>query len=165
MDITTALRNKPRKRATMVERTGLSDEAFDRLVERVLSGPGLVNLYQAIARVDRVPLPQRDTAEIVSAALAGECEISHEALELFCAFLGSVAGNVALTLGARGGLFIGGGISARFPEFLSASSFRERFEAKGRMSDYLARIPTAIIVRPDPAFLGLAAIARRSFKT
>lgn len=131
-------------------------------VERVLSGPGLVQLYHAIAMVDGTTIPQRSSSEIVSHALAGDCKVSAETLELFCAFLGSVAGNVALTLGARGGLFIGGGIALRFTDFLRRSAFRERFEAKGRMSAYLNRIPTAVIVRPNPAFLGLSYLARES---
>lgn len=129
-------------------------------IERVLSGSGLMQLYHAIARVDGVTVPERDSREIVEHALADDCKVSRETLELFCAFLGSVAGNVALTLGARGGVFIGGGIAPRFTDFLRASAFRERFEAKGRMSSYLARIPTAVIVHPMPAFLGLAYLAR-----
>lgn len=128
-------------------------------VERVLSGSGLMQLYHAIARVDGVTVPERDSSEIVEHALADDCKVSRETLELFCAFLGSVAGNVALTLGARGGLFIGGGIAPRFTDFLRASAFRERFEAKGRLSSYLARIPTAVIVHPTPAFVGLAHLA------
>ena len=131
-------------------------------VERVLSGSGLVQLYHALARVDGLTVPERDNGEIVAAALANGCRVSRETLELFCAFLGSVAGNVALTLGARGGVLIGGGIAPRFTDFLRQSAFRERFEAKGRMSSYLAQIPTAIIVRPDPAFAGLAHLAGRS---
>ena len=131
-------------------------------VERVLSGAGLVQLYHALARVDGLTVPERDNSEIVAAALADDCKVSRETLELFCAFLGSVAGNVALTLGARGGVLIGGGIAPRFTDFLRQSAFRERFEAKGRMSSYLAQIPTAIIVRPDPAFAGLAHLAGRS---
>jgi glucokinase len=131
-------------------------------VERVLSGPGLVQLYHAIARVDGTTVPERSAREIVEHAMAGDNNVCRETLEQFCAFLGSTAGNVALTLGARGGIFIGGGIALRFTEFLRRSAFRERFEAKGRMSSYLARIPTAVIVRPDPAFLGLAHIARAS---
>jgi glucokinase len=129
-------------------------------VERVLSGSGLMQLYHAIARVDDETVPERDSSEIVAHALAGDCKVSREALDLFCAFLGSVAGNIALTLGARGGLFIGGGIAPRFTDFLRASAFRERFEAKGRLSSYLARIPTAVIVHPTPAFVGLAHLAR-----
>lgn len=129
-------------------------------VERVLSGSGLMQLYHAIARVDGTTVPERDNSEIVSHALAGDCEVSRETLELFCAFLGSAAGNVALTLGARGGIFIAGGIVPRFIEFLRQSAFRERFEAKGRMSTYLSHIPTAVIVHPTPAFLGLAYLAK-----
>jgi glucokinase len=128
-------------------------------VERVLSGSGLMQLYHAIARVDDATVPERDSSEIVEHALADDCKVSREALELFCAFLGSVAGNVALTMGARGGVFIGGGIAPRFTDFLRSSAFRERFEAKGRMSSYLARIPTAVIVHPMPAFIGLAHLA------
>ena len=80
-------------------------------VERVLSGSGLMQLYHAIARVDGEAVPERDSGEIVAHALADDCKVSREALELFCAFLGSVAGNVALTMGARGGVFIAGGIA------------------------------------------------------
>ncbi|HYR66326.1 MAG TPA: glucokinase [Reyranella sp.] len=140
----------------------LREQVHHVSVERVLSGPGLVQLYHAIALVDGTTVPERSSSEIVSHAIAGDCKVCRETLELFCAFLGSVAGNIALTLGARGGLFIGGGIALRFTEFLRRSAFRERFEAKGRMSAYLARIPTAVIVRPNPAFLGLAYLARQS---
>lgn len=129
-------------------------------VERVLSGSGLMHLYHAIARVDGKTVPERDSGEIVSHALAGDCEVSRETLELFCAFLGSAAGNIALTLGARGGVFIAGGIAPRFVDFLRQSAFRERFEAKGRMSTYLAQIPTAVIVHTTPAFIGLAHLAK-----
>ena len=131
-------------------------------VERVLSGPGLVQLYHAIAMVDGLTVPERTSADIVKHALAGDCPASRQALDMFCAFLGSVAGNVALTLGARGGLFIGGGVTPHFTDFLQRSAFRERFESKGPMSGYLARIPTAVIIRPDPAFLGLAWLASKS---
>lgn len=134
-------------------------------VERVLSGSGLIQLYHAIARVDGKAVPERDSGEIVAHALAGDCNVSREALDLFCAFLGSVAGNVALTLGARGGVFIGGGIAPRFIDFLRSSAFRERFEAKGRLSSYLTRIPTAVIVHPMPAMLGLAHLAQVSARS
>lgn len=129
-------------------------------VERVLSGSGLIQLYQAIARIDGKTVPPRDNSEIIQHALAGDCEVSRETLELFCAFLGGAAGNAALTLGARGGVFIAGGIVPRFTDFLQQSAFRERFESKGRMSAYLSRIPTAVIVHPRPAFVGLAYLAK-----
>jgi glucokinase len=130
-------------------------------IERVLSGPGLIELYEAIAALDRATVPQRGSAEIVAHALSGDCETSRATLEAFCGFLGSVAGNAALTLGTLGGLFIAGGIVPRFTDFLRQSAFRERFEAKGRLAPYLARIPTAVIVHPEPAFVGLARLARR----
>jgi glucokinase len=127
--------------------------------ERVLSGPGLENLYQAIAAVDGTAAPLRPAPEIINEALTGDCPVSVAALGEFCAMLGTVAGNLALTFGARGGVFIAGGIVPRFVEFLAASAFRERFEAKGRFASYLAGVPVRVIVHPDPAFLGLAALA------
>lgn len=130
-------------------------------VESVLSGPGLIQLYHAIAVTDGKTVPVRESGEIVEHALAGDCDVSRETLELFCAFLGSAAGNVALTLGARGGVFIAGGIAPRFTDFLRQSAFRERFVAKARMSSYLETIPTAVIVHPTPAFVGLAYLANR----
>ena len=125
-------------------------------IERVLSGNGLVHLYRAVAALDGLTVPERSTAEIVAFALNGKCRASRAALELFCALLGSSAGNIALTLGARGGVFIGGGLAPRFAEFLGQSAFRRHFEAKGRMSGYVATVPTCVIMHAHPAFLGLA---------
>jgi glucokinase len=126
--------------------------------ERVLSGPGLENLYRAVAAIDGVKPPLRPAAEIVTQALAGNCRVSVATLGCFCAMLGTMAGNLALTFGARGGIYIGGGIVPRFAEFLAASAFRERFESKGRFAAYLGQIPASVIAHPDPAFLGLAAL-------
>lgn len=123
--------------------------------ERVLSGEGLENLYRAAAAVDGIAVPTRRDAEILERALAGDCPASAAALDCFCDMLGTVAGNLALTLGALGGVYIAGGIVPRFVEHLAASRFRERFEAKGRFRPYLARIPTYVVVHPEPAFLGL----------
>jgi glucokinase len=144
--------------------TALRHQLHHVSVESVLSGPGLIQLYQAIARTDGRAVPPRDNSEIIEHALAGDCTVSRETLELFCAFLGSVAGNVALTLGARAGVFIAGGIAPRFTDFLQQSAFRERFEAKGRMSGYLSRIPTAVIIHQTPAFIGLAYLANRQHR-
>jgi glucokinase len=140
--------------------TALRDRLQHVSVERLMSGPGLVNLYHAIAEVDGLTVPQRSAAEIVEHALAGDNVECRNTLEAFCAFLGSVAGNAALTLGARAGVFIGGGIAPRFTDFIKQSPFRERFEAKGRMQPYLEKIPTWVIVHPYPAFVGLARLAR-----
>jgi len=80
---------------------------------------------------------------------------------MFCAMLGTVAGNLALTLGARGGIYIAGGIVPRLGAVFAASPFRRRFEEKGRFSSYVAAIPTFVMTHPTPAFLGLAALARQ----
>lgn len=123
--------------------------------ERVLSGPGLVNLYEAVAALEGRAVPQRDPAAIVDAARSGADPLCEEAIDLFCRFLGSFAGNVALTLGARGGVYIGGGIAPRLLPELRASRFRERFEGKGRFQSYLAGIPCLLInATVSPALIG-----------
>ena len=129
-------------------------------LERALSGDGLLNLYRAIATVDGRDCPARTAPEITAAALAGQCPISREALRTFCALLGAAAGDVALMFGARGGIFIGGGIVPAIVGHLDSTEFRRRFEGKGRLQPYLAAIPTMVVLRPDPAFPGLAAMAR-----
>ena len=123
--------------------------------ERVLSGDGLVRLYETLPRLAGDRAPERTAAEITEAALAQSCGASQAALDMFCALLGTFAGNVALTLGARGGIYIAGGIVPRILDYLAASEFRRRFEAKGRFRDYVSRIPVWIIRHPEPAFLGL----------
>lgn len=125
--------------------------------ERLLSGPGLVNLYRALANLQGKPPEGLDPAEVTGRGLAGSDELCRRALEHFCCLLGGFAGNLALTYGARGGVFLGGGILPRFPDFLAASGFRARFEDKGRFRDYLAAIPTFLITHPEPAFRGLLA--------
>lgn len=132
-------------------------------VERALSGPGLVNLYRALAAIDGLAVPQRDPGEITEAALRGTCPTSREAVDMFCAMLGTVAGNAALTFGARGGVYIGGGIAPRLGTYLADSEFRARFEAKGRFRAYAAAISSCVIVHPDPAFVGLQRIAEQTF--
>jgi glucokinase len=127
--------------------------------ERVLSGSGLENLHDTLAELDRLALPKRDAATIVQAGIDGTCSTSRAAIDMFCAMLGSVAGNLALTLGARGGVFIGGGILPRIPQILASSQFRARFEAKGRFNRYLEAIPTSLILDADAAFIGLRNLA------
>jgi glucokinase len=124
--------------------------------ERVLSGPGLAALYRGLAAADGEPLARRPTAaEISEAALSETDPRAVEAVEMFCALLGTAAGNLALTLGAVGGVLIAGGIVPRLGARFVASKFRGRFEEKGRLSAYLANIPTAVVTHPLPAFLGL----------
>ena len=126
--------------------------------ERVVSGDGLENIYQAIVALDGLALAPRSAADITKSALGGDCPVAHEALATFCAFLGSFAGNIALTFGARGGVYIAGGVSPRIVDFLGRSEFRNRFEAKGRLRPYLEAIPSYVIVHPAAAFLGLKSL-------
>jgi glucokinase len=123
--------------------------------ERVLSGPGLVNLYQAIAGLEGRDVPDRTPEEITQMALAGDCPTSVQSLDTFCAMLGTVAGNLALSLGAKGGVHVTGGIVPRFTDRFAGSAFRERFEAKGRFAGYLAEIPTFVVTHPYAALIGL----------
>ena len=125
--------------------------------ERLLSGPGLVNLYTALAEVEGWPAEALDPAAITDRALAGNCPHCRDALEIFCGALGTAAGNLAITLGAQGGVYIGGGIAPRLGEFFDRSPFRARFEAKGRFSSYLAAVPTWVITAANPALRGVAA--------
>ncbi len=126
--------------------------------ERVISGSGLENIYQAIAAFEGLEIPPRNAAEITQNGLSGDCQLSRRSLQTFCAFLGSFAGNVALTFGARGGVYIAGGISPRILDFLIRSEFRKRFEAKGRFRGYLEAIPSYVITHPAAALVGLKSL-------
>jgi glucokinase len=122
--------------------------------ERVLSGGGLVHLFEALCALEGRPAPRRTPAEISDPA-SGD-PLCHAAVRHFCAMLGTVAGNLALTLGAEGGLYIAGGIVPKLGPRFARSDFRPRFEAKGRLQPYLAAIPVYVITHPDPALFGLA---------
>ena len=125
--------------------------------ERALSGPGLVNLYEALCTLDGVAARPLDPAAVSTEAQAGSDARCVEALDLFLAWLGSVAGNLALTLGARGGMYIGGGIVPRLGDRIDRSTFRERFVAKGRFRAYLEAIPTWVVdAKTSPALIGAA---------
>ncbi len=126
--------------------------------ERAISGMGLVDIHRALCLADGEPPPEGwSAAEVSSAALSGQDPRSEEALEMMCALLGSVAGNLALTLGAKGGVYIGGGIVPRLGDWFGRSPFRRRFEAKGRFQPYLAEIPVWVInASQSPALAGAA---------
>ncbi|MDO6460465.1 glucokinase [Granulosicoccaceae sp. 1_MG-2023] len=124
--------------------------------ERLISGMGLQNLYAAICQLEGVTAEGLSPADISARAMAGGDGICEEALAVFCAQLGSVSGNLALTLGATGGVYIGGGIVPRLGDFFVNSAFRERFQAKGRFHDYLAAIPVYVIHNPHPALIGIS---------
>ena len=124
--------------------------------ERVISGPGLVNLYDALCALDR-SIPEGLTPqEITRRAKEGSCRHCMEAVSMFCALFGTLAGNLVLTLGAVGGLYIGGGVVQHLGRMFTTSPFRDRFEDKGRYVEYLAAVPVYLITSPLPAFIGLA---------
>jgi glucokinase len=124
--------------------------------ERVVSGPGLVNLYTALCELSGFPAASLEPSQITDPSVASRDPCAREATQMFCAMLGSVAGNLALTLGARGGVFVAGGIAPKLGASFIESPFRERFEAKGRLRPYLEAIPTYVVTRPLPALLGAA---------
>jgi glucokinase len=130
-------------------------------VERVLSGPGLVSLYLAVAALDGLKLDAKPIAhDIAKRAFAKSDPAAVEAVSLFTGWLGSVAGNFGLIMGAEGGVYIAGGIVAQWGDTFDAKLFRRRFEAKGRMKSYLAPIPCYVVTAKDLAFRGLAAMVR-----
>ena len=135
----------------------LRDKFGHASAERALSGMGLVNLYEALYTIDGIAAKALDPAGVTGAATAGSDARCVEAVEIFFGLLGSVAGNLALTLGARGGMYIGGGIIPRLGDWIERSTFRERFISKGRFRDYLDAIPTFLIhAETSPALIGAA---------
>ncbi|WP_211474565.1 glucokinase [Collimonas humicola] len=132
--------------------------------ERLLSGSGLELIYRALADSAGQPAQALFSPEILRRGLAGECAICDQTIACFCAMLGTIAGNVAVTLGALGGLYIGGGIVPRLGERFIRSNFRQRFERKGRFSGYLSQIPTYVITAEYPAFMGVAAILEEKLR-
>ena len=126
--------------------------------ERICSGPGIALIYRALAARDGKHVPADiDTPHVVAQAHSGDA-LALETVECFCGILGAFAGSIALTLGALGGVYIGGGVALKLGELFTRSSFRERFEAKGRFAQYLANVPTYLITAEYPAFLGVSAI-------
>lgn len=126
--------------------------------ERVCSGKGLVNIYEAIKILEqRTDLPERTAEDISAQAIAKSCPVCVEALDMMMAFLGNVAGNLALSLNAFGGIYLAGGICLQLGEAFMNSRFRAVFEAKGRYSDYLKSVPTYLILHPFVALVGLSA--------
>jgi len=152
--------------------------------ERFLSGPGLVNIVTALRELDGLPVHDFSPADVTARGMdayrarlsgksvassntssgndidvqndAGCDESCKEALQIFCQLLGSCAGNLVLTLGAEGGVYIGGGIVPRLGDFFIESDFRQEFEAKGRMQGYLEKVPSFVIHSPYPALVGAA---------
>lgn len=126
--------------------------------ERAVCGQGLADIHRAVQEIDGAPAVMAlDAAGVTAAALSQGDRAAREAVDLFCAFLGTVAGNLALTLGARGGVYIGGGMVPRLGNMFEQTPFRQRFENRGRFTVYLAQIPVYVIqAAQSPALRGAA---------
>jgi glucokinase len=132
-------------------------EHFDRVsTERLVSGPGIENIYWALTRLREEKRAHLSPAEIFEAGVNNTDELAAEAAHLFFEILGQEAGNLALTLGAADGIYIAGGIAKRYPDFLKNSRFRSGFESKGRYRSLMERIPTQLILHDQPGLLGAA---------
>jgi glucokinase len=135
-------------------------EEFDRVSsERLVSGSGLENIYWALGQIHHDKLPKLSAREIFAAALDSD-EHAAEAVALFFEVLGQFAGNYALALGANDGVYIAGGIVRRYPDMFINSRFRSGFESKGRHRAIMERIPTRLIMHPQPGLLGASYVAR-----
>lgn len=129
--------------------------------ERFISGAGLEFLYVLLAKTRGEKTTALKASEITERALRGTDNLCDLAVEVFCQMLGTVASNLALTLGARGGVFIGGGIVPRLGERFLVSGFRKRFEDKGRFSEYVSRIPVFVIKDTFAALKGVSILMDR----
>jgi glucokinase len=143
---------------------GLLRDRFGRVsVERILSGPGLENLFWALRQLHGMAPEKADAPTIMAQAENGDT-LCQQVRAIFCGVYGSVAGDLALAHGARGGIFLAGGIAQKMRDVLAQSDFRKRFEDKGRLSYYVRSIPTQIITDPDATLLGAAMAIRASVR-
>ncbi len=132
---------------------------FDHVsFERLLSGPGLELTYLALAEMNKLKVKPLSAPDITRMALETQDALCVQTLEVFCNILGTAASNLAVTLGATGGIYIGGSIVPRLGAFFDQSGFRKRFEQKGRFSHYVGNIPTYVITAPEATFFGASAI-------
>jgi len=139
-------------------------QRFERVSEeRLISGPGLENVYWALCKIHGKTETVITAAEIFSRVLANEDEIAAEATQLFFEALGQIAGNLALTLGAYDGVYLAGGILKRYPDLLKASNFRSGFENKGRHRSLMEKVPTSLISHPQPGLMGASFCARKLY--
>lgn len=129
--------------------------------ERLLSGPGIFLLYQTLCAMSGTRPAANESAEVVALAGDGCCEVAKQTLSLFSALLGGVAGNVALTYGCTGGLYLGGGILGKLGTLFDTERFNQRFAAKGRFSAYLEDVPRWLITAENPAFIGAESYIRQ----
>ena len=155
--------------ALELELLGILQRSFAPVsIETLVSGRGLPNLYAALCELWGAPVEHTRAEAISAAALSfGDSgsetgdTLSHKTLELFCALLGTAAGNFALNVGARGGVYLAGGILPRMQDFFSASEFRRRFDDRGALADFNQQIPTFLVLDPEPGLTGAVRLARR----
>ncbi len=146
---------------------GYLHQKFDDRIsrERLLSGPGIVNIHEALCEIHGQSNPGLTAADIAVAGINKKDAICEETFDLFFEVLGQVAGDIALALGADEGVFIGGGICQRYPEQLAASKFRRGFENKGRHSHLMQEVPTWLITHKNPGLLGASVFAKSVIAT
>lgn len=131
--------------------------------ETVLSGPGLVNLYRAISGIWGSAAEDLSPAQISAAGVQMADPVCHQTLETFAGLLGSAAANFALMVGARGGVYLGGGLVAKLADFLHTSPLRRRFDERGDLSAYVKAIPVHLITQSEPGLLGASHCLARRF--
>ena len=150
---------------TLSSKTPLQQEVIQALstefshisIETLLSGPGLINLYRGLTKVEGVSPESLKASQISQRALQQPSSLEYRCLKLFCCWLGQSCGDLALALGARGGVYLGGGILLRFSDFLISSDFMNRFLAKGQMQEYLHQMPVKLVTEGNSALSGAAA--------
>ena len=126
-------------------------------VERVVAGPAISDIYQALASMEGRPVAEEDDIAIWKRGQDGSDSLAAAAVDRFCMSLGSVAGDIALAQGGFGGVVIAGGLGYRIRDTLLKSGFSERFKSKGRFQELMASIPVKLIVHPQPGLFGAAA--------
>ncbi len=132
--------------------------------ERLVSGPGLENIYWSLMRIHSQKRAHLDAAGIFRAAIDNSDPLAAEAVQMFYEVFGQVAGDYALALGAKDGIFIAGGISKRYPDLIVNSRFRSAFENKGQHRSLMERIPTQLILHDQPGLLGAAYCAQQLYE-
>lgn len=129
--------------------------------ERVVSGPGLVDIYETLASIEGRAIQQLDDKQLWSLGTSGEDSLAAAAVDRFCLSLGSIAGDIALAQGGFAGVVIAGGLGLRIKDTLLRSGFAERFRAKGRFEGLMAGLPVKLITHPQPGLFGAAAAFAR----
>ena len=132
--------------------------------EQLVSGRGILNIYRAVSARENRDATLTTPEQITAAALDGSNELATISVELFCGYLGRIAGDMALTFLARGGVYIAGGIGKQITPIMRSSRFRREFENKFPHSELLRSVPTYLIVHENAALSGLASFARSQNK-